>query len=97
MDEACDLAFLLRTIHYHQRHDPAALANVNAAFRPLVGSVLRFTARDIERPARVLRARQLLEAGNDVATARNVLARQFNCSTRTAYRLLQDALNMGPR
>ena len=68
-------------------------AQVLRLVKRLEGQVIRFTHRELSRPDRVRRARELLDAGNCKTTVRDALVRSYGCSPRHAYDLIQEALN----
>lgn len=91
-DEASDLEWFLseiRRINGCERTKEAILGVVKAQ----AGKVIRFTRRDLVRPTQVIRARQLLDAGNSRATTRDRLRSELGCSTRQAYNLISEAIH----
>lgn len=91
-DEVSDLEWLLLEIQRIEGCE-ATKAQVLKLVKTLAGRVIRFTHKVLTRPDQVQRARELLEAGNLTSTVRDRLCAAYGCCPRTAYNLIQAALN----
>lgn len=90
-DEVSDLEWFLLEI---QRIDGCERTKekLMALVKAQAGRVIRFTSRALTRPDQVQRARELLEAGNPMPVVRDRLCALYHCAPRSAYRLIEKAL-----
>ena len=92
-DETTDFEWFMLEFHRIDgcEHTKAKILKL---IKAQAGKVIRFNHRILSRPYQVERARQLLAAGNDRPVTRDRLVSELGCSTRKAYMLIEDAINI---